>query len=140
MMSDINNLRTFDAEKVYLYVQKNLQPYSALSHNADFKAITAQTVDSMVLQIRTWCLSGRIPTRTESVTVTWPDGVWQTFKSKFMPQWFVDRFPVRKSQRVVETATHHYFVCPHLVSSPNGDHVRFMATGTDMAGYFGGAR
>jgi len=130
--------REFKAEKVYLYVKQALEPYSALRENSKFQAITAQTIDAMVLQIRTWCLSGRIPTRTESETVSWPDGVWQMFKHKFMPHWFIERFPVRMESREIETATHHYFVCPHLTTSDRGMHIKFMATGTDMAQYFGG--
>lgn len=128
----------FVAETVFLQASKMIADYPALQNNLDFKALVDAHTHNLVLQLRTWCLSGQIPSRKEDKKISWPDGVWQMFKYKYMPLWFVDRFPVRMESEVVETATHHYFVCPHLVTKEQGYHVQFMATGTDMAKYFGG--
>jgi hypothetical protein len=130
--------RQFEAQRIFLHATKAISDYPALCKNADFKAVVDHSTTGLVLQMRSWCLSGRIPTRTEEKTVHWPSGVWQMFKHKFMPQWFTDRFPVLYESQTLTIETHHYFVCPHLVTEDKGYHVRFMATGTDMANYFGG--
>ena len=128
--------REFMAEMVHLTVFQTLSEYPALRDHAKFKEFALQNAREMVMQIKTWCLSGRVPSREETEVVAWPGGVWQMFKQNYMPHWFVARFPVRMYRRTIIKQTHHYFVCPHLVTEPNKHHVRFMATGSDMARYF----
>ena len=126
----------FDCERVNLYAQTLLSEYPALANNLNYKEIRQANAEKLVTVLSSWCLSGRIPTRTESVTVEWPDGVWQTFKNQYMPYWFNRKFPVRMKRQVFDTAQHHYFVCPHLVTDKRESHVRFMATGTRFARMF----
>ncbi len=127
----------FEADKIFLYALQSMSDYPGLQQNAHLD-IVKDTFGNLVLQMRTWCLAGRIPTRVENKTIRWPDGVWQTFKKKFMPRWFVDRFPVKWESVDVPIETHHYFVCPHIVTGDHAQHVQFMATGTEMARYFRG--
>jgi hypothetical protein len=127
------NVNEINTSPVFLYVQQCLSDYPALKEHAQFKSVQAQTIEQMVLTLTTWCLAGRVPSRTDDVTVEWPDGVWQMFKHRHMPQWYIDKFPVRMAKKVVATATHHYFVCPHLVSDESRMHVKFMATGNPVA-------
>jgi hypothetical protein len=139
-MDVTESLRTFEAEKIFLYAVRAIADYPGLANNADIKAIIGQASTELVLQMRSWCLAGRIPSRTETKTIRWPNGVWQMFKHKFIPQWFVEWFPVVWDSVEVPIETHHYFVCPHLVMEERSQHVRFMATGTDMASFIGGSR
>jgi len=134
---NIHTTKNFMAEKVFLYVQGCLSDYPALRDNAKLHDMIQAQAHNLVMQITTWCMTGRIPTRIDYETVEWPDGVWQTFKSKFMPWWFVKKFPIRFASKKIEKNIHTYFVCPHLVTSPQGEHVKFMATGDPVARYFG---
>jgi hypothetical protein len=143
MSSDANEFpdfrqEVFEGTTVDLYVQSALVQYPALAQNAKFRNhLLQQNVDQMVMTITTWCASGRIPTRSETETVRWPDGVWQMFKQQYMPHWFLSKFPVRFTEKEVEKTTYHYFVCPHIDTPAQGRdrliHVKFMATGSPLA-------
>jgi hypothetical protein len=124
----------FNAERVYLYVSGALSDYPALAKNAKFHAHRSVAVENMVMQITTWCVSGRIPDNVTTHKIRYPDGVWQMFKEKYMPHWFTERFPVREKVVEVKETVNHYFVCPHLVTDSQNTHVQFMATGTRQAG------
>jgi len=124
------------AEQVHVSAQAILADYPALGKNLKIREeIRQHAVEETAMTLVSWCLAGRIPSRTESVTIEWPDGAWQTFKHLHLPEWFVRRFPVRMKSKTVETATHHYFVCPHIVADPQTRHLQFMATGQDIARY-----
>ena len=124
----------FTGEPVYLYVQSQLSEYAGLAKNLRISPIVKDQFGNMILQMRSWCISGKIPTNSSSETFKYPDGVWQMFKSKFMPYWFTRKYPVRMHEETYTTSVNHYFVCPHLVTDPQGKHVQFMATGTPTAG------
>lgn len=125
---------TFDAEKVFLYVRSMLDEYPGLQDNSKLSSYRSAVVQNLVLQLTTWCVAGRIPSNETTEHVEWPDGVWQTLKARWMPKWFQERFPIRHIERTFKTRVNHYFVCPHLATKPQGDHIRFMATGTRTAG------
>jgi hypothetical protein len=124
----------FNAERVLLYVQGALSDFPGLAQNSKFDAVRSATIQNMVLQIKSWCVSGRIPDLVSTHKVEYPDGVWQMFKDRHMPYWFVKRFPVRMKTVEVKETVNHYFVCPHLVTDPQNAHIQFMATGTRLAG------
>ena len=123
----------FSAERLYLYVNQALSDYPALAQNSKLLNHVSLTLDQMVFQITTWCAAGRIPDNVFTRTVSWPDGVWQTFKEKFMPEWFKTRWPVRMKSETFTVTHNTYFVCPHLVADSKEEHIRFMATGTRFA-------
>ena len=125
---------SFIAQKVFLYVTQALSDYPGLAQNAKFDAVREAHIANMVMRITTWCVTGRIDDSVTPETVNYPDGVWQMFKHLHMPHWFVRRFPVRMVSKVIEKNRSFYFVCPHLVTDPQGMHVQFMATGTRQAG------
>ena len=122
-------------EKVLLVAHGILDDYPGLSGNTEVILRAQQTASELAMLMKSWCLAGRIPTRTEPETVRWPNGWWQMFKEHQTPQWFRRWFPVEYSEKVVEKTTHIYFVCPHV--NPGEDeslHYRFMVTGTPRAG------
>jgi len=125
--------RAFDAEVVNLYVRGVLANYPALAQNAKTSSLMMeQTVKNAVFTITTWCAAGRIPDMVRSETFRYPDGVWQMFKSKYMPEWFTRRFPVKMHEETFEVQRNFYFVCPHLETPERGPHIQFMATGTKL--------
>jgi hypothetical protein len=134
---DMQRMEMFEGEPVHLYVQRALSRYPAISQNAEFRHVLTQSVDELILTLTTWCASGRIPSRKETETVRWPDGPWEAFKQKYMPRWFVTRCPVRMTEKIIETAVHHYFVCPHINVPAYGRgsqlHIQFMASGSPLA-------
>lgn len=134
---DPTRLETFDAERVSLYVKQMLTEYPGLAENSNLRAYRQAAIDGMVLQLTSWCVSGRIPDSFETEVVEFPDGVWQTFKAMHMPYWFTSKYPVRKIRREIKKTVNHYFVCPHLHTTSQGEHIRFMATGTRVAGRMG---
>jgi hypothetical protein len=126
------SIETFTAERVNLYVQKELSEYAGMASNMETE-ILKSVIGSTVYLFKTWCVSGRIEDSYELKSVQYPDGVWQMFKSKYIPRWFVNRFPVRMHREEFKKVLNHYFVCPHLVTDPQSKHVQFMATGTRIA-------
>lgn len=135
-ISDRAYLREFLAERVHLYVSEHLTEYPALQSNTKLQEMVSYSAEGMILQLQSWCMSGKIPSTQEHFTVSYPDGVWQTFKAKFMPHWFKEKFPVKLHLETVVSTTNHYFVCPHLVTDPLNMHVKFMATGSPHARHF----
>jgi hypothetical protein len=133
---DKARIERFEGEAVHLYVQQALSDYPGLAAHANVRELRSQTIDALIFMLSTWCLSGRIPDRIDSECVSYPDGVWQMFKDRYMPYWFTQRWPVREKTVTVERTVNHYFVCPHLVTDPHQLHVQFMATGTRQAASF----
>lgn len=127
---------TFDAERVNLYVQAAISEagFPGLADAAKLRAFRQVHIDNMVYQLTSWCVAGRVPSNQETKVIEWPDGVWQMFKARWMPEWFTQRFPVKHIRREIATVTNHYFVCPHLVTDPQQQHVRFMMTAKDSKG------
>lgn len=120
-------------EKVLLVDQRYLAGYDALDENMKVSVLRASAED-VCLMMKSWCVAGQIPMRTESETVRWADGWWEAFKEQYGPRWLKKWFPVVYAERVVEKTTHIYFVCPHVNPSEDKSlHYRFMATGTPLA-------
>lgn len=126
----------FDAEKVSLYVQQRLieAGLPGIAQGAKYVAYRMANIDGLVEQIISWCVAGRVPSNSVTKTVEWPDGVWQMFKSRWMPEWFVRRFPVKHVRREIATVVNHYFVCPHTMVDARETHVRFMMTARGSQG------
>jgi len=115
-----------------------MSDYPTLRDNAKIQEIFSQSVKQIVFQMTSWCSSGRIPDMEVWEQVQWPDGVWQMFKSKFMPRWFVEKYPVLMAEKRIKTQTNHYFVCPHIGVPNDRPHIQFMMTGTRTAERIGG--
>jgi hypothetical protein len=121
-------------DKVFLYQKAHLmEDYPGLRDNSQISAVLDACTRQVILTMTSWCAAGRIPDAEVWETVEWPDGVWQMFKSKFMPHWFLRHFPVRNARKNVKTQTNHYFVCPHIHTGDNRQHIQFMVTGTGTA-------
>jgi hypothetical protein len=138
-MSNINDdqmYRSITVERVHVYARQYLSQFPGLAESAKFDVHASVIANQLVATITAWCMSGIIPSNEETETVSWPDGVWQTFKMNCLPQWFKRRFPVRMASRKITTVTNHYFVCPHLVSEDKSRHLQFMVTGTPQATWF----
>ena len=129
-----NQFETFTAERLHVQAHTILSQYPMLAENAELKMMQVNdSVDQLVLMMKSWMLAGRIPTNESSHTFSYPDGTWQMLKELHLPEWFKRKFPVRYKRETVTVTTNHYFVCPHLSVPNQGRHVQFMATGTDMA-------
>lgn len=126
-------MENFVAEKVSLYVQDSLRDWPGLTKNMKVEAVRFHA-DQLILRMHTWCVSGRVEDMNEDQVVEYPDGVWQMFKDRHLPEWFKDKFPIRRVLIKVRKTTNHYFVCPHLVTDSQSAHIQFMATGTPLAG------
>jgi len=126
--------KQFTAEKVGIYLNTAFSDFPGVAASAKFEYHKCAT-ENMVAQIRAWLVGGKIPSEPQKKTVSWPDGAWQMFKERHLPEWFKRKFPVRWHTEEFVIETNHYFVCPHLVTDPQSRHVQFMATGTDFASY-----
>lgn len=130
--NDDSRIEAFVGEMVNLYAQEFLTEYPALAANVQL-GVARHVTENLIMTLRSWCWSGKIPSNESSHTVRWPDGVWQTFKERHMPKWFKHRWPVRWHEETFRSVTNHYFVCPHLVTDAQNSHIKFMATGSDLA-------
>lgn len=120
-------------EMVNFYTRELMTNYPALAKNVQVEAIR-HMANSLVLTMTSWCWAGRVPSNESTRTIEWPDGVWQMFKERHLPEWFKRIWPVRYHTEEITITTNHYFVCPHLVEDSRERHIQFMATGTKLAG------
>jgi hypothetical protein len=129
--------QSVELEKVHLYAQsyitEMMADYPGLSQNVKLNPIIRSQIGGLVFQMTSWCAAGRVPDTEVVETVAWPDGVWQMFKARIMPEWFTIKFPVRHIERKIKTVVNHYFVCPHIHVPEDRTHIQFMLTGTKMA-------
>lgn len=89
--------------------------YPAIGENAVVSLRElSDTVDGMVVLVRTWMLDGHKLDRTETSTIEFPATPWEFFKQEYAPKWFLGRWPVKYKQTTVNTAFHHHYVCPHI--------------------------
>lgn len=129
--------REFIAERVYLYARA-AWPRQFLDNVEVSGPYLAHSAEQAVLTITTWATSGRIKDRERTITVEYPDGVWQMWKQKFAPRWFATRYPVRMKSETHTVEINHYFVCPHVhVPADSTLHLKFMATGQPIASQMG---
>ena len=126
-------VKTFNAEHVGLYVRQQFIDTPGVSETAKLNFYKCG-IDNMIATLQSWIVGGKVPTDLQKKIMRWPDGAWQMFKEQHMPHWFKKKFPVRWHEEVFVVQTNHYFVCPHLVTDSRDMHVKFMATGTRLAG------
>lgn len=130
---ETSQFEVFEAEKVHLYIQEMVsQEYPGLG-NFSFRSLLLAHAKAMVLQLTGWCVAGRVPSRKETVTIRYPDGPWQALWEAYAPKWVRRKWPTRMKEEVVTTQTHHYFMCPHLLTQDRNTHVQFMMTAKKSA-------
>ncbi len=140
MANDLNESPAFEiftAQKVGLYIRENFTNanFPGIAQSAKLQFIKCG-LHNMVAQMTAWLVGGKVPSDPQIKVIRWPDGAWQMFKELHMSEWFKEIFPVRWHTEEFTVQTNHYFVCPHLVTDKQGDHIQFMATGTPLAGKF----
>ena len=52
---------------------------------------------------------------------------WQAFRQRWLPRWWLRRWPVKVSRVALETV--HYRVCPHVRREPYQSHLHWLAVG-----------
>jgi hypothetical protein len=93
-----------------------------------FEAFVDEECRNLVMMVTCEAMATVEGSRTEagSETVEWPDGWWQEFRERWLPRWWLRRWPVRMDSREVVTRVEHKHLrlCPH-VDIPRGDRVHF---------------
>jgi len=97
-----SNLASFRAEKIPFYLR------GTFSRQLKFEM--KDMVDEFILQVTGYFAGNKI--HSEHQTILRPRDWWQMFKSECMPQWFVQKFPIRYETITLETKFIH--ICPHL--------------------------
>lgn len=129
---DPSPFEVFTGEPVAIYLRERLSEYPGVSESAKVEFIKT-VMDVMIVEIKAWMTSGKIPSENQMKDVRWPDGAWQMFKESHLPEWLKKRFPTRWHIETIVTQVSHHFVCPHLVTDSRSSHIQFMATGTPFA-------
>jgi len=68
----------------------------------------------------------------EEITLyTYPATVWEFFKDKYAPQWFLKRWPVNYESKKIATHTEKNFMCPHIAMGDMHPHVLWLMDSND---------
>lgn len=87
-----------------------------------------QAQGSLVMAMRAWLLDGHTwDVRKETTDIEFPSTPWEFFKQRYMPRWFIKRYPVKMEVKRVVVAEHRHYLCPHLVVEPDHMHYKWMA-------------
>lgn len=73
-----------------------------------------ESADQVCYHLEYQLLGNRMPARTETTKIYYPDGPWEMWKWKYAPKWLINRWPVRNKEVVTVTNVYHYNVCPHI--------------------------
>jgi hypothetical protein len=94
----------------YLTNRKVLNQFPGPRNRLEF---TEQILDQVIWEFRTWMLKKahekQIAHNTILVPLTW----WDHLKQDYLPNWFIQRYPVK--YKTIEYTTHstQNFICPH---------------------------
>lgn len=128
MDSVFDQARSEVFEKIHLSCNTTLVDYPAIASRARFRWMEDQNWERLIFQMKAWMLAGRVPDDSRYQRVEYPDGAWQMFKDRHLPEWLKNRFPVKMKVVEIETVRNTYFCCPHLVTDDRRTHVEFMMT------------
>jgi len=69
--------------------------------------------------------------KQETTLYKYPATVWEFFKEKYAPKWFLKRWPVTYETKKIATHIEKNFMCPHLSVPSQAPHVYWMMESTD---------
>lgn len=139
MNSDVGVKSMFQAcdfEVVKSSIHKAINRRSLLAGEFELRMIEKCVTDEIVLELTTYMLAKcQSDTTTrhdpEVVVASHPLDWWQSFRSRWMPEWWLRRWPVKlaeiKVSKATTTITNVYNMCPHLpIPLENRRHVMFL--------------
>lgn len=99
IMTNYETFRTVQIRKagVRRVVSPEVLNALRLTHTLD------KVTGNMVVQLTTMVASDRLLSREQEAVAHFPANPWQHFKQRFMPKWFVTRYPVRTSDVTITT-------------------------------------
>jgi hypothetical protein len=80
--------------------------------NAELELTRDVALDAMVVSLRSHVLADKLVGDTYTTHYEVPANVWQMFKERHMPAWFVRRFPVRYDRKDVAVRFERYATYP----------------------------
>jgi hypothetical protein len=99
-------------EKIQFYLAAPIdRPLLLLEPEIEF---VDHVADRLVCYLKYQLLGNKVPARTETTKIYYPDGPWEMWKWKYAPKWLVERWPVRNKEIAVVKNVYHYNVCPHM--------------------------
>lgn len=69
--------------------------------------------------------------KVETTLYKYPATVWEFFKDKYAPQWFLRRWPVRYESKKIATHIEKNFMCPHIAMPDMNPHVLWLMDSQD---------
>lgn len=111
-------------------VSKYLRECNTVTQNMKLNIWEDKMTRDLIFGLRSFVLDGH-KVKHETKAIYTPSTPWEFFKQKYMPDWFLRRWPVRfvASQTVV-VEHHNHYMCPHLsVPSDKPHHIYWMMTG-----------
>lgn len=133
-----------DFEVVKTSIQKAISRRGLFAGEFNLRVIEKYVADEIILELTTSMLAkSRSDTTThhnpEVVVASHPLDWWQSFRARWMPEWWLRRWPVKlaeiKVSRATTTITNVTNMCPHLpIPMENRRHVTFLMGNDGVCG------
>ena len=102
-------------EQLHVAFWKVIPDYPAIGENAKMRLFELpDAVNEIVFQVNSWILDGHKVDRLVPTEIEFPATVWDHWKMKHAPEWFIRRWPVKYTKLVVTKEIHQHYVCPHI--------------------------
>ncbi len=121
-LSDEVLCRTVAFDKVQVSARAYLSEMAFLRNHLHLVAHLDQISRQLVLELRSFVL-GKKAERID-IEEKWPADWWQAVKERWLPAWFLKRYPVQYKTLSIHKETMR--VCPHVdMKTPEGRQVHF---------------
>jgi hypothetical protein len=135
MFSKDGMFETVELEKVRLSIRNTMSKQLLYDFRGDLelRQFTDQFLERMSYELCATLVGKKhvVDTVTVTASVEIPDGCWQTLRARWLPTFWLKRWPVRtrrvsKSETITRSVTR---VCPHLeVPHTRGHHLQYLMT------------
>lgn len=85
-------------------------------HMPEARAYYERELDTIAVKVKSFSIKSLVHTNTVHVTVHYPNGVWQSIKRFWLPEWFRRKWPVKMTSHTVDVMVEHVDVYPPLLS------------------------
>lgn len=117
-----------DKLRVGIY-QTFQREFPAVAENASVEMFPDWKLDAMIVQLHSYLLDAKKLDKTDTLEYQTPATPWQFFKERYLPTWFLKRWPVQYATHRISYTCEKHYMCPHLSTHETYPHAMWLAQG-----------
>lgn len=126
------NLETVMVDKLPVAVSLRLhQDYPTVASNMKVERMIAHDLEHVAYVFHSFLSNIHKQDKVETALYSYPATVWEFFKERLAPVWFLKKYPVRYETKKIATVVEKNFMCPHMELSDNYPHALWMMNAND---------